>query len=87
VLEHLHSYPAYAAAFFTLVLLVLAALGHLTYLRRAATVLLAVNVSQMLVGIIQSRSGLPPLLVGTHMLLACVVAACATVVLYRVRKS
>ena len=37
--------------------------------------LLVANVVQVVVGIVQSRTGLPPLLVGIHMFLACVVVA------------
>jgi cytochrome c oxidase assembly protein subunit 15 len=40
--------------------------------------LLLANVVQVVVGILQSRTGLPPLLVGIHMLLACVVVALMT---------
>lgn len=86
LMEHLHSYPAYSALFFAIVLLVLSALAHLSHLRRATTLLLLVNAAQIVVGIAQSRSGLPPLLVGTHMFLACLVAAAVTLVLYRTRK-
>jgi cytochrome c oxidase assembly protein subunit 15 len=86
VLEHLHSYPAYAALFFTVILVLLAWMAHLRNLRFAAVILLVINLAQVAVGIAQSRSGLPPLLVGTHMLLACLVAATTTVVMYRVRR-
>jgi cytochrome c oxidase assembly protein subunit 15 len=87
VMQHLHSYPAYAAVIVTVIVLALAWLGHLEHLRSAAALLLAANAAQVVVGIIQSRSGLPPLLVGTHMLLACLVAAATTVAMYRIRKS
>lgn len=87
VMEHLHSYPAYAALFMTIILLVLASLVHLRYVRHATTALFLVNAAQAAVGIAQSRTGLPPLLVGTHMLLACFVAGAVTVVLYRLRKN
>jgi cytochrome c oxidase assembly protein subunit 15 len=45
---------------------------------RLLTSLLIVNVLQVTVGITQSRTGLPPLLVATHMLLACLVVALMT---------
>ena len=86
LLQHLHSYPAYAALIVTLAFIVLAQIGHLRLARNAAIGLLVVNVAQAAVGIAQSRLGLPPLLVGTHMLLACIVAATTTVVVYRLRK-
>ena len=62
-------------------------LGHLYAARNAAITLLVINAAQVAVGIWQSRTGLPPLLVGTHMLLACLVAAATTTVLYRLRKA
>lgn len=85
VMQHLHSYPAYAAVIVTVVLLALAVMAHLRYLRTAVILLLAVNALQVFVGLWQSRTGLPPILVGTHMLLACLVAAATTLVLYRTR--
>jgi cytochrome c oxidase assembly protein subunit 15 len=87
VLQHLHSYPAYAALGLTVLLILLAHLGHLNAVRNSAVLLLAVNAAQVAVGLLQSRTGLPPLLVGTHMLLACLVAAGVTVVLYRIRRA
>ncbi|MEN9751063.1 MAG: hypothetical protein RLZZ600_110 [Actinomycetota bacterium] len=87
LLQHLHSYPAYAALGLTVVLLLLAVLGHLNAVRNATILLLVVNVAQAVVGIWQSRTGLPPVLVGAHMLLACLVAAATTVVMYRIRKA
>ena len=86
LLQHLHSYPAYAALIVTLAFIVLAQVGHLHLVRNAAIGLLVVNFAQAAVGVAQSRLGLPPLLVGTHMLLACIVAATTTVVVYRLRK-
>jgi len=86
LLQHLHSYPAYAALGLTILLIVLTQLGHLYALRNAALLLLAINLLQVGVGLWQSRTGLPPILVGTHMLLACLVAAATTAVIYRTRK-
>jgi cytochrome c oxidase assembly protein subunit 15 len=87
VMQHLHSYPAYAAVLVTLIVVALAWLAHLQHLRSAAALLLVANAAQVVVGIIQSRNGLPPLLVGMHMLLACLVAAATTAAIYRTRKS
>lgn len=86
LLQHLHSYPAYAALIVTLGLVVLTQVSHLRLVRNATIGLLVVNVAQAVVGVAQSRLGLPPLLVGTHMLLACLVAGATTVVVYRLRK-
>jgi cytochrome c oxidase assembly protein subunit 15 len=86
LLQHLHSYPAYAALGLTILLIVLTQLGHLYALRNAALLLLVINLLQVGVGLWQSRTGLPPILVGTHMLLACLVTAATTAVIYRTRK-
>ena len=58
----------------------------LTALRKALMALLALNTVQIIVGIAQSRMGLPELLVGIHMLLACLVSAAVTLVLLNLRK-
>jgi len=87
ILQSLHSYPAYVAVGLTLLATVMASRAHFTAERRALVILLAVNVAQIVVGIIQSRTGLPELLVGTHMLLACLVAAATTNALLNLRKA
>ena len=86
LMQHLHSYPAYAALGLTMLLIVLTQLGHVYALRNAALLLFVINLAQVGVGLWQSRTGLPPILVGTHMLLACLVAAATTAVIYRTRK-
>jgi cytochrome c oxidase assembly protein subunit 15 len=78
LLQHLHSIPAYTAVGLTVVTLLLAFYMHRRMLVRLLTSLLIVNVLQVTVGITQSRTGLPPLLVATHMLLACLVVALMT---------
>lgn len=78
LLQHLHSVPAYTALGLTVVTLLLALYMHRRMLVRLLGSLLVVNVLQVIVGITQSRTGLPPLLVATHMLLACVVVALMT---------
>jgi cytochrome c oxidase assembly protein subunit 15 len=78
LLQHLHSIPAYTALGLTVVTLLVALYVHRRMLVRLTGSLLVVNVLQVIVGITQSRVGLPPLLVGTHMLLACVVVALMT---------
>jgi cytochrome c oxidase assembly protein subunit 15 len=78
LLQHLHSIPAYTAVGLTVVALLLAVYMHRRMLVRLLTSLLIVNVLQVTVGITQSRTGLPPLLVATHMLLACLVVALMT---------
>ncbi len=85
-LQLFHSYPAYVAVGLTVLAIVMSARAHQLAERNALLMLLAVNVAQIVVGIIQSRTGLPPLLVGIHMLLACLVAAGTTNALLNLRK-
>ena len=75
ILQHAHSIPAYIALALTALMLTLAWLSQRRRLSNLLAWLLAANALQVVVGITQSRLGLPPLLVGTHMFLACVVVA------------
>lgn len=86
LLQHIHSYPAYTAVGLAGVLLVMALLRKKASIAKAVLALLAVNGAQIVIGITQSRLGLPELLVGTHMFLACLVAAAVTLVLLNLRK-
>lgn len=86
LLQHLHSYPAYVALGLSVLALIVAVSLKLTALRKALVALLALNTVQIIVGIAQSRMGLPELLVGIHMLLACLVSAAVTLVLLNLRK-
>ncbi|WP_295011146.1 heme A synthase [uncultured Microbacterium sp.] len=82
VLEHVHSWPAYALFALTVVLLVLAVAQRLTTIRGWLIALLAVELVQIAVGLYQARNALPPLAVGAHMVLAAVlVAVCTALVL------
>lgn len=87
VLDHVHSYPAYVALVLTIVILGLSLRYRTARIWKPALALLTVNGLQILVGITQSRTGLPPLLVGAHMLLACLVIAASTHVVYRMHRS
>ena len=78
LLQHLHSFPAYTAVGLTVLAIVVAWFVRRGVVLRLLGSLLVVNMLQVIVGIIQSRTGLPPILVGTHMLLACVVVALMT---------
>ena len=81
LLQHVHSWPAYTTFAASLVLLI-AALRLGGRLRRFLIVLVAIEVVQIIVGVTQSRLGLPELLVGIHMVLAvCLVSAMTAVVL------
>lgn len=86
LLQHIHSYPAYIAVGLAALVLVLTIAQNNKALRSAVVVLLAINAAQIVVGITQSRLGLPELLVGTHMLLACLVTAAVTLVLLNLRR-
>lgn len=87
ILQHVHSWPGYALLASTLVLVILLGLGRHRRIMDFALLLLALEIVQALVGIIQSRTGLPILLVGIHMILACAVAAAMTIVMLSLRSS
>lgn len=87
LLQHVHSWPAYLTVGLSVVLLITAIRIGRAPLRRAATGLVAVEVAQIVVGIAQARLGLPELLVGIHMVLACVLIALATLCLLALRRS
>lgn len=84
VLQDLHSYPAYALALLSLVLLVVAV--RLGVARRAVVLLVLVEIAQIVVGIVQARNGLPPALVGVHELLAACLVAATTATVIAVRR-
>ena len=87
LLQHIHSWPAYATVGLSLLLLFAAVrVGHAP-LRRAVTGLLAIEAVQIAVGISQARLGLPELLVGIHMVLACVLIALVTLAVLSMRRS
>lgn len=86
LLQHIHSWPAYITFGLTVLLLVLAAARGIDGPRRFVAGLLAVEVLQIVVGIAQSRMGLPVLLVGVHMVLACVLAAAMTWVVLSLKR-
>ena len=87
ILEHLHSYPAYAMLALTLVVLYLAwardAAATFTY----AVLLLGIELVQILVGIVQVRLALPAILVGVHMILACLLAIVVTALVLSLTRS
>ncbi len=85
VLQHVHSWPAYATFALTVVLLVAALRLRLPTLKWVALLLL-VELVQIGVGLFQARTGLPPFVVGVHMVLACVLAAVMMTVLLTLRQ-
>lgn len=77
LLQHVHSWPAYTLFGLTILLLVVAAVRALPS-RTWLAALLTVELVQIAVGLAQARLGLPPFLVGAHMLLACLLVSAAT---------
>lgn len=87
LLQHIHSWPAYITAGLSVLLLIAAVrVGHAP-LRRALVGLLIIEAVQIAVGITQARLGLPEVLVGIHMVLACVLIALVTLTLLSMRGS
>ncbi len=78
LLQHVHSWPAYALFAVTVALAVAAVLLRLRRVTRIVMVLLAVELAQLVVGISQARLGLPEVLVGIHMVLAGLLVATVT---------
>lgn len=80
LLQHVHSWPAYATFGLTLVLLIGAIVLGERRLRRFTLLLLGIEIVQIIVGVTQARLGLPEILVGIHLVLAgCLVAAVTAV--------
>lgn len=80
LLQHVHSWPAYVMFGLTVVLVIGAYRLSNRRLIRYTTWLVAVELVQIVVGITQARLGLPEILVGIHMVLACLVTAAMTAV-------
>ncbi|MDF2509719.1 MAG: cytochrome oxidase assembly protein [Microbacterium sp.] len=85
VLAHVHSWPGYILAALVLFLTVAAWVLRLEPRRWLLVLALAILV-QVGVGIWQAREGLPPLLVGIHMVLASLSAAAYTVVVLNLKR-
>ncbi|HRQ00250.1 MAG TPA: heme A synthase, partial [Terrimesophilobacter sp.] len=85
LLQHVHAWPSYALGALTLVL------GYIAVRQRlkvAGWVFMAIGLEliQIVVGLVQARNGLPEVLVGTHMVLAALLAAVFTVLVLRLRE-
>lgn len=85
LLEHIHAWPGYAVFALTIVLAI-AAWRLALPTRRWALVLLGIELVQIAVGLIQARNGLPPVLVGIHMVLAALTAATMTVFILQLKR-
>lgn len=90
--QHLHSYPAYVTLALTVA--VLAAAHRLQRTRPAlrrtrsfAAMLLVIELVQIAVGVTQARLGLPVVLVGVHMVLACILVSAMVAVMLSLRVS
>ncbi len=86
LLAHVHSWPGYTLFALSLVLLIAAMMQHLP-IRGWLTVLVALEIVQIGVGVLQARTELPPLLVGIHMIIAALTAATMTAVVLNLKRS
>ncbi|WP_082297325.1 COX15/CtaA family protein [Microbacterium sp. GCS4] len=86
VLAHVHSWPGYILAALVLAMTVSAWVLKLEP-RKWLLVLVIAIVVQVGVGVWQAREGLPPLLVGIHMVLASLSAATYTLVVLHLKKA
>lgn len=85
LLAHVHAWPGYALSTLLVVLTAWAAARRLRPFHWLVATLVVVVV-QVGVGLYQARSGLPPVAVGVHMVLASLVAASYTVVILRLKR-
>ena len=86
LLQHVHSWPAYATVAATILLLIGALRLGQPRLARFTGILLAIEAVQVAVGLAQARLGLPEILVGAHMVLACCLTAAMTAVVLSLRE-
>lgn len=86
LLQHVHSWPAYATVAATVLLLIGALRLEQPRLARFTGILLAIEAVQVAVGLAQARLGLPEILVGAHMVLACCLATAMTAVVLSLRE-
>ncbi len=84
LLEHLHAWPGYATLVLTIVLLGASVRGKLP-IRFFVLTLFLIELVQIVVGLLQANLGLPPVLVGVHMVLASILAAAMTVVVLNLK--
>ena len=86
--QHIHSYPGYLLIILTMAALIgqRRAVRQPSRLNRIQLALILVEVGQAVLGVVQARLGVPPLLVGLHMLGASVLVALFTANLIESRK-
>lgn len=80
LLEHLHAWPAYVMLALTMLLVVTMWRAGFSATKNLTLWLLGTEALQVAIGLYQSRNGLPPLAVGIHLVMACVVVAILTAV-------
>jgi cytochrome c oxidase assembly protein subunit 15 len=85
-LQHVHSYPAYAMLALTLALTAVVQRPGPDRLRLLVVGLLTLELGQVAIGITQARLGVPAVLVGAHMVVACLVVAAVTAVVAQLRR-
>jgi cytochrome c oxidase assembly protein subunit 15 len=85
VLQHIHSYPAYALVAVTLAIVIGSLLTSSSQTFRFALGLVLVEAVQVAVGLTQARIGLPPALVVIHMVLAASLVAVMTTTVLSLR--
>jgi cytochrome c oxidase assembly protein subunit 15 len=85
LLQHFHSWPAYAAFAGSALLVIGAFRLRGRRLIRFTRLLVGIELLQIAVGLTQSRLGLPEPLVAAHMVLACMLTAAMAVVLLGLR--
>ena len=84
LLEHLHAWPAYVMLALSLLLMGAALAGKMP-IRTWLGALLGVQFLQIVVGLVQANTGLPAFLVGSHMVLACILTAVLVAVIMRLK--
>lgn len=84
-LAHVHSWPGYILAGLIAVLLISGLVLKLQTVKWTLIFAIAVGI-QIVVGVIQARDGLPPILVGIHMVLAALSASAYTVLVFRTKR-
>lgn len=85
VLSHIHAWPGYISLALVAALVAWSAISKLPTLRWSIALLVLLAI-QIAVGVYQSRTGLPPLAVGIHMVLAALTAAAMTVTVMRLKR-
>ena len=87
LMQHVHAWPGYAMLALAVLVFVWARVAERDRVARFSGWLILAMLVQIAVGIAQSRMGLPELLVGLHMVLACVLASLTAATVLALRRS